>query len=276
MMKRIFALLLTLCLLCCSGALADTVRARLADRIATRTGPDIEYTEPGTFLSRGQYVTVYTRTWDDMNGIWWVQVEFTSGGETYRAYTGAQRLDKADLTRVPVEQPLRTCTVLYDADVFAGPGWDYHVWDVPVYGGSPATLYEVEKGYGLIECWNEIANRPWRVWVNLSDLDCRYAYTNQDDTYPDTGWYDDSAWYAPNPTGPFPVGETCRIIAETGNARLGPGQEYDWMAYVYEGESYLILDTAKASNGRTWYLVDVRGCPYWISGGIATVNGVIY
>ncbi len=72
------------------------------------------------------------------------------------------------------------------------------------------------------------------------------------------------------------IGDRCYIITESGNARSGPGQEYSRLAYVQEGESYIILDTAFASNGRMWFKISVDGCLCWISGGIATVNDVTY
>ena len=124
-MKKLTALVLALCLILTTGsvAFADYVDGWLNQRIATRTGPSTRYYEPGSFLRAGDRVTVHSKVWDDRNEIWWVQVEFRSGNERYRAYTGSWRMD-VDLSSVPEEKALRTCEVWEDADVFAGPGWE--------------------------------------------------------------------------------------------------------------------------------------------------------
>ena len=192
MLKKIVALVCVLVLLCVGSACAESVQARLNRKIATRTGPGTKYFEPGTFLGPGDYVTVHTKVWDDVNEIWWVQVEFTEYGDTYRAYTGSHRMD-VNLSRVPEESPLATITVTQDADVFAGPGWDYVMWNDTVYRGTTATLLEVENGYGHIECWNGNWNQMWRVWAPLDCLSCDGWYSQYDD-----GWYNqyDDGWYS--------------------------------------------------------------------------------
>lgn len=258
-MKKLIAILLTLCLLTGSCAMADAAFGQLRQPIATRSGPGTEYFEPGTFLSRGDYVTVHTKVWDAVNEIWWVQVEFTEYGETYRAYTGAWRMS-VDLRSVPEEVPLTTCTVIRDADVFAGPGWDYVMWNDTVWRGTSATLLEVENGYGLIECWNDSWRQMWRVWAPLSCLNCWDWFTSHDDTYPLTGGSFNR--------GSFPVGRTCWINVDNGNARTGAGTEYPIVDMVYCGESYTVLDTARAANGVTWYMIHTRNGYCWISSGL--------
>jgi len=194
MMKKLTALMLTLCLLLPCAALADTAFGRLNQRIATRSGPGTDYFEPGSFLKQGDYVTVHTKVWDAVNEIWWVQVEFTSGYDTYRAYTGAWRMS-VDLTDVPEERPLGIVRVTSDADVFAGPGWDYVMWNDTVCRGTSAVLLEVEAGYAHIECWNDRWNQPWRVWAPLRNLSCSGEYTSLDDTYPSNSGYTGSNGY---------------------------------------------------------------------------------
>ena len=69
-MKKLTAMLLVLCLMLpCSAAFADHVQARLNQKIATRTGPGTGYTEPGSFLGSGSYVTVISKKWDRTNEI---------------------------------------------------------------------------------------------------------------------------------------------------------------------------------------------------------------
>lgn len=266
-MKKLTALILALCMLMiCSAALADTAWARLNQRIATRTGPGTFYFEPGSFLTAGDDVLVHTKVWDSRNEIWWVQVEFTSGGESYRAYTGSWRMN-VNLSRVPQERALGTVRVTADTDAFAGPGWGYVMWNDTVYRGTTATLYEVEGGYALIECWNNTWQQTWRVWVDLDDLSCRNVYSNHDDTHPSSGSTStNNSWN--NNTSTWPVGQTCLITASGGNARTGAGTQYGIVGYVENGDMFTVLDTKTASNGVTWYKVNVNGRYGWISSGL--------
>lgn len=174
-MRKILSAALVICLLLtCASALADTT-ATLNQAIATRTGPGTHYTEPGGFLGRGDKVTVRTKVWDEVNEIWWVQVEFAHQGNKIRAYTGAWRMS-VNLAHVQVEEELRSCRLIFDADAFAGPGWEYMMWNDTVYRGTQAILLEVENGYGHIECWNSQQRQMWRVWVDLDTLDCGDLY----------------------------------------------------------------------------------------------------
>ena len=68
-MKKLIALVAALLLLACTPALAATT-ATTKMRLATRSGPGTQYTEPGTFLSAGHTVTVHTKSYDSRNGIW--------------------------------------------------------------------------------------------------------------------------------------------------------------------------------------------------------------
>lgn len=291
-MKKLTALLLALCLMVALGgaACADNIQARLNQRIATRTGPGTGYSEPGSFLSAGDYVTVHSKVWDARNEIWWVQVEFSVGWERYRAYTGSWRMN-VDLSRVPQEMALRSCEVLQDADAFAGPGWEYMMWNDTVYAGTTGTLYEAENGYGLFEYWNSARGEMWRVWINLDYTNCRRDYGNVD-TFPQygspcyEGWYTTEAEvYARNgysgsssSTGGGtyvsgnPIGQTISITANSGKARSGPGTEYSQVAYVEYGDYYIVYDTDVASNGVTWFKIYVDGRYAWISSGLTNVG----
>lgn len=299
-MKRLTALLLALCLtLSMSGvAFADYVQARLNQRISTRSGPGTDYTEPGTFLSAGDYVTVHSKKWDWMNEIWWVQVEFTSGGKRYRAYTGSWRMD-VDLSRVPEELSLRTCEVQYDTRAYAGPGSQYASMGT-VRSGMVGTLYEVENGYAQIEIWDQYTELMMRVWVDISDTTARKDYHDVDtfpqygspcyegwytsldeiyerngyNSYYDNDYYDDDYYYDDDDYyyGSDPVGQTIRITVSSGNARSGPGAEYSQVAYVEYGDYYVVYDTDVASNGVTWFQIYVDGCYAWISSGLTNVG----
>lgn len=305
-MKKLTALVLALCLIMTTGsvALADYVDGWLNQRIATRTGPSTRYYEPGSFLRSGDRVIVHSKVWDDRNEIWWVQVEFSSGNERYRAYTGAWRMD-VDLYDVPEEKALRTCEVWEDADVFAGPGWEYVMWNDTVYAGTTGTLYEAENGYGLIECWNASKGQTWRVWIDLDKTDCRRDYGNVD-TFPEygspcyEGWYTsmdeinernggsyydnsynddyyydddydyDDGYYTGGDSDI--IGQTIRITVGSGNARGGPGSEYGKIATVEYGDYYVVYDTDVASNGVTWFMIYANGHYCWISSGLTNIG----
>ena len=277
-MKKLTAIFLALCLLLpCSLAFADAAYGRLYQRIATRTGPGTHYTEPGTFLGAGDYVTVHTKVWDNTNRIWWVQVEFDWGNDRCRAYTGAWRMN-VDLSDVPQERALGSVRVNADADAFAGPGIIYTLWNDTVYRGTNATLYEVENGYGHIECWNSRQGKYWRVWVPLWCLSCSGQYSSSDDTYPMYGDPDDSGsdydddGYNSGYWGGSPVGEMVMITTSYGNARSGPGASYSLVGCVTRGECYTVYATDVASNGVTWFKIWMNGRYCWISSGLTNVG----
>ncbi len=90
-------------------------------KLATRTGPGTEYDEPGSFLGSGYTVIVHSRVYDQMNGIWWLQVEFTVNGKTYWAYTGQQRVDGISLNDVPIEKQIGTCYISYSMTGYYSP-----------------------------------------------------------------------------------------------------------------------------------------------------------
>ena len=169
-MKRLLILTLALMLLCASAS--ASVLAKAKQPLATRTGPGTYYTEVGTYLQAGDTVQVHSRVWDDENEIWWVQVEFQDGYNRIRAYTGAWRLN-VNLNALPIEQPLQECTVMYPADAYAAPRFQGGMlWNDTVLRSTVATLYEVDDGHGLIECWNDREGMLWRVWIDLDILDC--------------------------------------------------------------------------------------------------------
>ncbi len=297
-MKKIIAFLLCIALMVPGMALASTT-GYLSQRIATRTGPSTKYTEPGSFLKAGDTVQVHTKVWDSANEIWWVQVEFTAyNGARYRGYTGAWRMS-VNLNEVPQEQALQSCRVTKTCWSYAGPGTNYVCWSDQVYAGTNATMWEVENGYGLIDCYDSNSGLQERVWVDLNNLNCGYQYL-WDDTYPDygdhltifsdpasafehpsaggsDGYYDNgSTSVNSGTTNSWFVGETAVIITNEGNARSGAGVEYKVLENVFYGERYRIYAVDKASNGKTWFKIRVDGQYCWISAGIAEINGIIY
>ncbi len=84
---------------------------------STRTGPGTRYSLSGHYLSAGSYVMVVGKAWDSS---WRLQVEFTSGGNTYRAYTGTQYLD-VRLNAVTQDEYRDGCEVCASVWTYAGP-----------------------------------------------------------------------------------------------------------------------------------------------------------
>ena len=265
-MKKVTGLILILCLLLpCAAAMADPAYVRVTRDTKTYAGPGTGFFDTGITLSRGTYVTVLAKTWDYPNDMYWLLVEFKEYGNTFRAYIGEKNVT-GNLSAVPEEEALGVVYATADLDVFAGPGWEYAMWNDTVYRGTGAVLLAYEDGYAFIECWNDRWDQAWRVWAPLSELDCSGVYIPGDNTF--------SAYTTPNGivTGVYPVGHTCRIGASSANARSGAGTEYAVVEYVFCGERFTILATDVASNGKTWYQIRKDGNLCWISSGICTVE----
>lgn len=137
--------------------------AKLLMRLATRSGPATEYDEPGTFFSdtwKNQVVQVRGRAWD--GNIWWVLIDFSSGGSRYRVWTGLKRVD-VDINALPDIYATGQGTVSA-TDTWRGPGSNYakgpritHWQDVEAFGR--------ENGYVEIEYRDDEKNRVYRCWV---------------------------------------------------------------------------------------------------------------
>ena len=149
------------------------IKAKLLMRLSTRTGPGTWYDEPGTFFS-GNYSTtsvrVLTRSWDNQNNIWWVQVEFSTGGKSYRAYTGLKRVD-VDINNVPDEYEMGTATMRYSATAYWGPGPQYAAAKYDIPSGASVTIYDIENGYAQVEFYDSrVSNPRRRAWTPTSSL----------------------------------------------------------------------------------------------------------
>ena len=255
-MKRIVALLLALLLMSAIPALAATP-ATTRMPLATRSGPGTRYTEPGTFLQAGVEVLVHTKVWDEENRIWWVQVEFTSGGRIYRAYTGAQRLD-VDLSRVPEETVLEYSYLIDSGYGYAGPAYGHAYYDDwYLVRETNCRIMEVEEDFALIDTNSSYPSANVRVWVPIDMVAGGWQYYGVD-TYPDDEPPSGSQW--------------CCIIASTANVRSGPGTQYSIVTGVREGQWYEILDSTVGSTGKVWYRICVDGDYGWISSGVTNME----
>jgi len=72
--------------------------------------------------------------------------------------------------------------------------------------------------------------------------------------------------------GEYPVGEICRIGADSARVRSGAGTEFEVVGTVAQGEQYEVRGILPASNGKTWYQIKKDGVLCWISSGICTVD----
>ncbi len=146
---------------------AGSVRAVLTEkRISTRTGPGTGYDEPGSFLSKGDTVTVLSKVWDGANGIYWVQVEFTAGRHLYRAYTGSWRFDGLDVGRVRDESVIGTCvTPGYSQTGYYGPGYQYREIKAQVPADTSCSICALENDFLQLEFYDSAQGCMRRAWV---------------------------------------------------------------------------------------------------------------
>lgn len=173
--RRFVSLLLCVCLmLCAAGASAASYNANLTMRLSTRTGPSTAYTEPGTFFSnwQGVSVKVFSKAWG--NEVWWVQVEFSNGGKLYRAYTGAKRVD-LNVAYLPEETVLGTATVRLAGDVNAyyGPGEHYAPMPSLIPWNASGTVIAAENGFVQFD-YTDPSGLQCRAWVPADYLDIRW------------------------------------------------------------------------------------------------------
>ncbi len=167
------ALLMVLSFTSPASAAGLGTNAKLLMRLSTRTGPGTWYDEPGTFFN-GNYsstsVRVLSRSWDNQNDIWWVQVEFTAGGKSYRAYTGLKRVN-VNINIVPDEYQMGTATMRYSATAYWGPGSNYAAAKYDIPSGASVTIYDVENGYAQVEFYDSrVSNPRRRAWTPTSSL----------------------------------------------------------------------------------------------------------
>ena len=126
--------------------------------IATRSGPNNEYTWEGNHSARLNY-RVFYRT--EGNGIDWAYLEFSKFDSKYRLYTGMWRLEPAQ--SVPyAEEEFVWALITREHAPHMGPGYDYAQCDVwtmlgPVkafYQENGWLMYEYELAGGeTLRCW---------------------------------------------------------------------------------------------------------------------------
>ena len=154
--------------------------ATLNQRLATRTGPGTQYDEPGSFFSAGTVVTVLSKAYDQPNGIWWVQVEFSSGGNLYRAYTGVKRFRDLNLQYIPEEQVIGWCYFGHSTECYYGPSYEYRRISRNIPAGVSCDIIAIDAGYESdfiqVEFYDAGLRQYRRAWVAEWQADEIYRY----------------------------------------------------------------------------------------------------
>ena len=142
-------------------------------RLATRTGPTTEYTEPGTFYLEGSYVKIVSIAYDE-NGVPWVQCEISEGYGLMRVYTGLKRFDAAtvDLTNVRNESSYRPYSARLSAsyELRYGPGNEYAVMSgYKLSSGKSVTVLTTEGSWAQVQ-FTTSKGLLCRGWIPVNNL----------------------------------------------------------------------------------------------------------
>lgn len=147
----------------------SSVRATLTEKtMATRSGPSTKYYETGSFFQYGASVKLFTRVYDNVNEIWWVQAEAYENGSAMRVYTGSWRFADLNVYSLPEEYALYYASLNRSCTLRMGPGDGYGYYKTSVVSGQNVTVYNVENGWAQIEC--TINGVRYRGWVEQSSL----------------------------------------------------------------------------------------------------------
>ena len=162
-MKKKIAALLFLVMLLAVGCASASSKATLKSKMATRTGPGTNYTELGTYFSKGHSVTALTKCYDSKNHVWWIEVEFQYRNKYRRAYTGHARLS-VSLGQLSEEKLLYTAALISDTVPYYGPGEKYEAYQKTLGAGRTGKVYAEEDGWVQFE-YKGSHNQSHRVWV---------------------------------------------------------------------------------------------------------------
>ena len=150
-----------------SSSQSQYVYATLTEnKMATRSGPSTKYYETGSYFGRGTSVKLYSRVYDSVNEIWWVQAEANENGRLRRVYTGSWRFANLNVYSLSEEYCIASgrmngsCTLRY------GPGNEYDTYDTAIGSGASFSAYAYENGWVQIEC--TINGVRYRGWVPQS------------------------------------------------------------------------------------------------------------
>ena len=141
----------------------ESCQAGLLMKLATRSGPGLQFDEPGSFFQDNwDIVTVQVlgKYWN--NDIWWVLVDFDTGHAKYRVWTGLKRVN-VDIDTVPEVFPTGQ-GIVYPTETRRGPGGNY-AKGTPITQIQDVVAFGWENGYVEIEYLNPEDNKVYRCWV---------------------------------------------------------------------------------------------------------------
>jgi len=138
-------------------------KATLNQNMATRTGPNTKYTEPGSF-PQSTAITVFYQT--SGNGVMWGMVEFKRNGEWYRLYTGMKRIDASNVPKDPENYVYASLTSAVTPRY--GPGTEYAAQPNKLPAGGFVKAYYQENDYAMVDY--EGYDQVIRGWVPMSAL----------------------------------------------------------------------------------------------------------
>ncbi len=126
--------------------------AFLIQKMATRTGPSTQYSEPGTYPIETT-IKIIERELDN-NMVPWGLVEFEFRNVKYRAYTGMKRIS-CDVDSIPWGKGdgVRASTNA-SAPFYYGPGVEYAKHKYNIKAGSSIIVYDYENGYAMVDYYD--------------------------------------------------------------------------------------------------------------------------
>ena len=139
----------------------------LNDRLSTRTGPGTQFEEPGTFLSAGDEITVYSIAYD-VNNVAWIQTEINTNAGKMRVYSGLKRVDGLNVDKLHVEENMDLpATLDYDYAPKYGPGADYASYSFTFRAGRKFTVKDMEGDWAMIEFYAEGDKQWYHLWLPM-------------------------------------------------------------------------------------------------------------
>ena len=140
------------------------LRATLNQKMATRTGPNTKYTEPGTY-AQSTKISVFYQT--SGNDVMWGMVEFKYNDEWYRLYTGMKRIDSASIPKDPEDYIFAYLKSGVTPNY--GPGEHYAVQPDKLPSGGQVKVFYQENGYAMVDY--EGFDQVVRGWIPISSLE---------------------------------------------------------------------------------------------------------
>lgn len=169
MFKRIALAVIALVLMA-SIACADSVYGLATTKLATRTGPGTEFTEPGTFRLEDEYIKLISIAYD-VNNVPWVQCDIKYGGKRMRVYTGLKRFDTTtfDVYELEEEGVYGKGKHHGKRKLKYGPGNNYADQIYTITNGRRVTIISEENDWYQVEYTTDDGPRI-RGWVPASKV----------------------------------------------------------------------------------------------------------